>query len=139
MLTKPCARSLSHACPGLITAKGPKGLARRTWCSVSCAIQARLDAGWQPHATLTPENRSKGGVQGGKIAGLHRRKHVMQQAAKHLERHLTPDLLEALSVPQAARIKVLLARAYRVGHRTGYRAGYAAKTYRARVSRKAAA
>jgi hypothetical protein len=124
-LTKPCARA-ARGCAGIIEAPGPKTLAKRDFCSVSCAVRARLEAGWQPDRSFTLEQRRRGGKRGGKLAGLRRRRQALVGAVAKLRKFLTPEFLDGLSAEQEARVRVLLARAYRVGHRRGYRAGYAA-------------
>lgn len=130
-LTKACARV---GCPHPISAPGPKGLAARTWCSVSCAVSDRVARGWQPHSSLTPASRAKGGAKGGKLAGLRRRKACLLRHVKQMEPLLTEPFRDGLSPEQVARVKVLLGRAHRRGHRIGYRAGFAASRYRPRVA-----
>lgn len=134
MLSKPCGRA-ARGCDRAIEAPGPRTLAARQFCSVRCAVLARMEAGWKPQDALTPAQRQLGGRRGGKTSGLHKRKRAMVSAVAELERFLTPEFLEGLLPDQAARVRVLLARAYRRGHRRGYRAGFWGRTNR----RKAAA
>jgi hypothetical protein len=125
-MTKPCARA-PRGCLGIIEAPGPKTLAKREFCSGSCAVRARLEAGWHPDRALTRDQRRRGGQQGGKVAGMRRRRQALMGAVLKLGKFLTPEFLEGLSAAQEARVRVLLGRAYRIGHRRGYRAGCAAR------------
>ena len=89
-----------------------------------------MEAGWHPERALTLAQRQLGGRRGGKTAGLHKRKRAMLSTVARLERFLTPAFLDGLAPDQIARVKALLARAYRVGHRRGYRAGFWGRTNR---------
>lgn len=139
--TKPCARA-DKGCGGEVREQGrPARFQRRVFCSVRCAVQFRIEAGWQPARSLTREGRARGGARGGKIAALRNRKDSIMRATKPMERFLTPDFREGLSGEQLARVLVLIGRAYRIGHRVGYRAGWHAKAYRRKArmrSQKAA-
>jgi hypothetical protein len=140
MLSKPCGRA-DRGCKGVITAPGPKTLAMRSWCSVSCAVKARVEAGWRPETCLTADVRRRAGSIGGRIAGDRRKRQSMIRVVAALE-SLIPDGLKAgLTDAQLRCVKVLLGRGFQQGHDLGYHAGWVSKNYHAarRRARKEAA
>lgn len=124
MFSKPCRRP---TCPVLITARGPKGLAKRIYCSRSCSALERVAAGWQPHAHLTPEHYIKAGQRGGKIAGENRRKRKVLETVRRLTTLIPAAMQEALGRQELRRVQVLLQRAHDEGYTRGYRASWAAQ------------
>jgi hypothetical protein len=131
LLTKPCRR-VDRGCTRLVEAMSPGELTKRLYCSVRCAVVARIEAGWQPHAIMTPESRRRGGQRGGKLAGVERRRMSALRIASDLSVYLRPSLTVGLTADQLARVKALLVRAYRAGYKTGYHSGNAIKVYRQR-------
>jgi hypothetical protein len=113
MLSKPCGRD---GCPIVIERRAQHLLDRVTFCSMSCATQARYAAGWKPDRFLTPEARSKGARMGGKIAGRRRHRRTLIKAVRACERFLTEEYQEGLTAAQLQRIRVLMGRVYILGH-----------------------
>jgi hypothetical protein len=140
MLSKPCGRA-DRGCKGVITAPGPKTLAMRSWCSVSCAVKARVEAGWKPETCLTADVRRRAGSIGGRIAGDRRKQRTMVRVVRALESLIPAALKDELTDQQFRCVKVLIGRAFLEGRELGYHAGWVSKNYHAarRRARKEAA
>jgi hypothetical protein len=116
IFSKPCERK---GCRDLITAKGPKGLAKRRFCSTRCAALLRIANGTWCQPSLTVEQRSRGGRVGGQASGETRRRRAAVRIAAELEQFLTPEIREALSPQGVARLRALFARAWKRGWTLG--------------------
>lgn len=123
-MTKPCGRA-DRGCLRLIEAPGPKTLASKQFCSLSCSARARFEAGWNPLKSMTREQRSRGGRKGGKASAVHRQRRAALNAIARLEPQLlTPAFVEELSRDQIARLKAILVRADRQAYKRGFHAGW---------------
>lgn len=114
-VSKPCARA---GCVHDVWAPGPATLLTRRFCSHRCSMRGRLEAGWRPKGP-TREQRQAGGRKGGVASGNTRRKKAIRQAVARVERFLTPDIVDALTFRQVARVKLVLARAWKAGYKDG--------------------
>lgn len=114
-------------CRELVIGRGPKTLAQREFCSVSCAVRQRIETGTWHYPVLSDAARRRGGSVGGRRSAEVRRALAMQRQAAALAEKLTPDMLAVLTARQVALIRVLLVHAWRRGRKTGYSMGINAK------------
>lgn len=138
LLTKPCARS-PRGCTRLIAVQFPSDLAARAYCSRSCAVKARIEAGWHPEAALTTATRRLGGRRGGRRGGLVHRRRALERASQDVEQFFTKRFLGGLTAAQRAIVRLLVARAYVRGRRIGYQRALGTGGYRRRAKQKGAA
>jgi hypothetical protein len=118
MRTKVCARD---GCTVLIdTNLHPAAYASRKFCSAECSFQAR---GWKIPPPVTPEQRQRICSLGGIASGKLRRLQGIERVAATLEEFVTSAMKDALAPRDLARLKALLARAYRRGWEKGLSAG----------------
>ena len=131
--TKACGR---HGCETVIA--GPSSLvSRRIYCSQSCAIRARMAAGWKPETFLTAEARSRGARRGGASSGEKRHKAAMARAVKDCADLMPEKFTDGLSASQLACVKVLIARSYlRAETRMRQRFDTNARYWRQKAERK---
>lgn len=137
MLSKPCERR-DAGCLGIVWARWPKDLKRHRFCSLRCAALARI-AAMPPEARgpqLTPEERRRAGIAGGKAGARKRRAEAAQRIVEQMAAIIPQRVFEQLDPQECARIKVLIGRAWTRGYRTGYRFGFGRDERR--KSRKAA-
>lgn len=118
MVSKPCGRA-SKGCTQLVTAAGPKTLAVRTFCSCSCASRARVEAGWKPHASLTPEVHQKAGRIVGRMVGQRRHLEALARSVARYERLIPARVKAGMTAEQLACVRVLLGKAGADGYRRG--------------------
>lgn len=136
MEPKACGRA-DRGCVGFVRAFTLQRRPKTTYCSHSCAVRARVEAGWRPHGGLTKAGRQLGGRRGGHISGIRKKRDALLRAVQPMEKYLTPEFKDGLSPDQLARVRVLIARAYQVGHRRGYQTGHAKKRYQAQKAKAA--
>lgn len=122
--SKPCPRAGKPHCTGVITATGPKHLARRLCCTRTCAAHYRLEQGWRPHLLIPAAARRRGALRGGVVSGGQRRKLAKQRVAEELRGLLPPWFLAVATPRMVGLVVVLLVRAWQAGHKVGTRTGY---------------
>ena len=116
--TKPCGYG---PCAMAIVEHEPARFARKRFHSRSCAIQARLAAGWRADQYLTPESRRRGALLGAKVLGEQRHRRALERAVRECETLIPAAFKREMSARDLAAIRVLLARAFEKGHSLGVR------------------
>lgn len=116
-LSKPCERA---GCSGVITAPGPRTLAKRHFCNNRCHYEHRKANGW-PHHVLSTADRRKGGRVGGAVAGERRRRQAARRKAEAVAKLVTHEMRERLTHLQVIRLTAIFAQAFSAGYKRGYR------------------
>lgn len=136
MLTKPCPRAGRIGCLGTITERDKNTLARRRTCSLSCAMHARRERGFQP--VRSRDAYVEMGRKGGRVTGGKSHKAALRRAIQQMQPYIPKRLLTELTREQVALGLTLIARAVRVGYKQGLSAKAARESYARRKQGKAA-
>lgn len=118
MLEKPCGYAKCDR-RGIVTAKGPKTLAAKQFCSISCGARHRLEHGWKPYLNITAAQRRQGGLIGGQLAAERRRRESAKRKAAEIEQFINAAMRTALDRHELARLRVGMTRAFWHGYKLG--------------------
>ena len=122
LLVKPCARG---GCTGVITAYGPKTLARHAFCSPRCAYLDRVRReGHRWFHALTPAERRRGAQRAWKITAARAQRRAITNAATLALALVPRDIVDTLTPMQLVRLKLAMGRMWIKAKQVGYAASY---------------